>query len=120
MEGYKDFHELSIWKQGYNLLMIVYKIAGEFPDWEKFSLGAQVTRSSCSVIANIAEAHGRYSFNDKVRVLYIVRGELFETRSHLSVAFGRKYINGEIFKSLNNGYVDLGRELNKYIKSLKV
>ncbi|MFZ2979250.1 MAG: four helix bundle protein, partial [Candidatus Magasanikiibacteriota bacterium] len=65
---YKDFHELQIWQDGYSLLMEIYIITELFPDFEKYSLVSQMTRSANSVIANIAESHGRYYFKDKVRV----------------------------------------------------
>ena len=121
MEGkiYKDFHELSIWRNGYNLLMQVYNISNTFPQWEKYALVSQIVRSASSVIANIAESHGRFHFADKVRVLYIARGEILETRSHLAVAFGQKYINKEKFVEINNGYCELTKNLNSYINSLK-
>ena len=77
---------------GYNLLMEIYMVSDLFPEVEKYALTSQMRRSSNSIIANIAESHGRFTYADKVRVLYIARGEITETRSHLSVAFGRKYI----------------------------
>ncbi|HBU06826.1 MAG TPA: hypothetical protein DEB09_01965 [Candidatus Magasanikbacteria bacterium] len=35
---YKEFYDLDIWKQGYNLLMNIYDITEKFPDFEKYSL----------------------------------------------------------------------------------
>lgn len=116
---YKDFHELQIWRDGYNLLMEIYKITESFPDFEKFSLTSQITRSANSIIANIAESHGRYYFKDKVRVLYISRGEITETRSHLAVAYGNKYTDKKNFININNKYKQLSKDLNLYINSLK-
>lgn len=121
MEGkiYKDFHELPLWRDGYNALMIIYDLTATFPPTEQYALISQLQRSANSVIANIAEAQGRFSFNDKARVLYISRGEILETRSHLAVAFGRKYIDREKFIKLNLAYTRLAKDLNVYIKSLK-
>lgn len=116
---YKEFHQLNIWKNGYNLLMEIYNISETFPDKEKFSLTSQITRSANSITANIAESHGRYNYADKVRVLYISRGEITETRSHLAVAYGRKYIKEKKFIELNEGYKKITKELNLYINSLK-
>jgi four helix bundle protein len=91
------FYDLNIWKKGYALLMEIYKITATFPKEEKYGLSRQMRDSSNSVIANIAEAHGRYYFSDKARVLYTSRGECEETRSHLRAALGLKYINRDIF-----------------------
>lgn len=115
---YKDFHELGIWRNGYKLLMKIYNNTETFPSHEQFALTSQLQRSANSVIANIAESHGRFSFADKIRVLYISRGEICETRSHLAVAYGRKYITVNTFKEINEGYKQLAKELNLYINSL--
>ncbi len=100
------------------MLVSIYTQTDNFPKDEQFTLTSQIRRSSNSVIANIAESHGRYSFKDKIRVLYIARGEIVETRSHLAVALGRKYISKEIFIQLNKKYEQLTKQLNMYIKSI--
>ena len=115
----KAFYELKIWQNGYELLMEVYKITSTFPKEEQYSLTSQLRNSANSVIANIAEAHGRYYFADKVRVLYTARGEVEETRSHLRVACGCKYVNEELFNRLDEEYEGLSKGISGYIRSLK-
>jgi four helix bundle protein len=115
----KGFYDLNIWKKGYALLMEIYKITATFPKEEKYGLSGQMRNSANSVIENIAEAHGRYYFADKVRVLYISRGECEETRSHLRVALGLKYINEKVFISLDQEYEGLSKGISFYIRSLK-
>ncbi|PIP18118.1 MAG: four helix bundle protein, partial [Parcubacteria group bacterium CG23_combo_of_CG06-09_8_20_14_all_35_9] len=82
------------------------------------SLVPDTRRSANSVIANIAEAHGRYHFADKIRVLYISRGEVEETQSHLRVALGRNYISKDDFEYLDNEYEGLKIGINNYIQSI--
>jgi four helix bundle protein len=113
-----SFHQLKIWQKGYDLLMEIYDLASKFPKEERFSLMSQITRSGNGVIANIAEAHGRYHYADKIRILYIARGELEETQSHLRVALGRKYINQNSFDHISREYEDLIRSINQYINFL--
>lgn len=115
----RGFYELEIWKKGYSLLMDIYGITSTFPLEEKYSLCSQIKNSANSVIANIAESHGRYYFADKVRVLYTARGEVEEIRSHLRVALGIKYISEELFKKIDYEYKGLSRGISVYIKSLK-
>jgi len=110
---------LNIWKKGYALLMEIYKITKTFPKEEKYGLSAQMRDSANSVISNIAEAHGRYYFADKARVLYISRGECEETRSHLRAALGLKYIEKEAFTYLDEEYEGLSKGISSYIRSLK-
>ncbi|MFH1286630.1 MAG: four helix bundle protein [Candidatus Magasanikbacteria bacterium] len=116
---YTDFHQLDIWKIGYEILMKIYSLSDTFPETEKYGLTSQIRRSANSVIANIAESHGRYHYQDKKRVLYISRGEIFETRSHLAVVYGQKLISKEEFEHLNKKYEELTKRLNSYINHLK-
>jgi four helix bundle protein len=99
--------------------MEIYKITATFPKEEKYGLSSQMRNSGNSVIANIAEAHGRYYFADKARVLYTARGECEETRSHLRVALGLKYIDNKTFHYLDEEYEGLTKGINSYIRSLK-
>jgi len=91
-----SFRDLRIWQKGFELVERIYKTTKNYPSEEKFALVSDTRRSANSVIANIAEAHGRYFYSDKVRVLYIARGEAEEVRSHSSVAFSQKYITNRL------------------------
>ena len=115
----KGFYDLNIWKKGYALLMEIYKITAAFPQEEKYGLSSQMRDAANSVIANIAEAHGRYYFADKARVLYTSRGECEETRSHLRVALGLKYIDKKTFVYLDEEYEGLSKGISTYIRFLK-
>ena len=115
----KGFYDLNIWKKGYSLLMEIYKITAAFPQEEKYGLSSQMRDAANSVIANIAEAHGRYYFADKARVLYTSRGECEETRSHLRVALGLKYIDKKTFVYLDEEYEGLSKGISTYIRFLK-
>ena len=98
--------------------MEVYEITSHYPNGEKFGLVSDTRRSANSIIANIAESHGRYYFLDKIRVLYIARGEVEEVRSHLEVAFGVNYLTQEVYKKLDLEYQGLLIGLNEYINSI--
>lgn len=113
-----EFYELNIWKKGYELVLEVYRVTSQYPKEERFGLVAQTREAAISVIAQIAEAHGRYSFSDRVRVLYQARGEAAEVRSHLRVAFGLKYLSTKDFQYLDTEYNGLGVGINSYIASL--
>ncbi|MEK7637161.1 MAG: four helix bundle protein [Patescibacteria group bacterium] len=114
----QSFYELDIWKNGYKLVLKVYRATERFPTSERYGLIDQLRRSANAVIANIAESQGRYSYSDKIRVLYQSRGEIFETRSHLQVAHGLGYFPAEEFKKLDQAYEGLLVGLNTYIKYL--
>jgi len=114
-----SFRDLKIWQNGYELLMNVYEVTSKYSSEEKYGLVVDTRKSANSIIANIAESHGRYFFKDKIRVLYIARGEVEEVRSHLSVAFGQKYLIKEDFEFLDKEYEGLGVGINFYIRDLE-
>lgn len=115
----KDFRDLEVWKSGLTLLVEIYKISAKFPKSELFGLVDQIKRSSNSIIANIAESQGRFTFADRVRVLYQARGEVFEVRSHLSVAYELKYIDTIIFEKLDMEYEVLSKQISSFIGYLE-
>ncbi len=114
-----SFRDLKIWQKGYELLLKIYEITSKYPSEENYGLIPDTRRSANSIIANISESHGRYFFKDKIRVLYISRGEIEELRSHLSVALGRRYLTKEGFEFLDKEYEGLGVGLNFYIRELE-
>lgn len=115
----KSFEDVNLWKEGYILLKKVYAATGRYPKEEAYGLTSQTRRASNGIIANIAEAHGRYYFADKVRVLYIARGECCETRSHLAVAHGLGYLSGELYTELKQRYQGMEKGINTYLKELR-
>jgi four helix bundle protein len=52
-------------------------------------------RAADSVGANIAEAHGRDTYRDRRRQLYVARGSAFELEHWLLTARGRGLIDGD-------------------------
>jgi four helix bundle protein len=115
---YHKFYEMEIWKERFGLQKEIFELTRSFPKDEKYGLISQINDSSNSVIANIAESHGRYHFADKIRVLYIVRGEIEETQSHLLVASSRNYCLREQSVLIINKYEKLKMKLNSYISSI--
>ncbi len=115
---YKIFSDLPIWQDGARLLEKIYNLTKNFPSDEKYALTSQLKRAANSIIANFAESHGRYFFRDKIRVLYIARGEIEELRSHIMIAHKLGYLSKEVFKDLNDCYGKLLKNLNSYILNL--
>lgn len=115
----KDFRELEIWKKGLDLLVEIYKVSAKFPKMEIYGLTDQIRRSANSIIANIAESQGRFTFADRIRVLYQARGEVYELRSHLSVAYKLKYIDSVTFEKLDSSYEVLAKQISSFVAYLE-
>jgi four helix bundle protein len=89
-----------------------------FPKEEKFLLSAQLLDAG-SITANLAEAFGRYHYQENIQFCRQSRGSLAETMEHLITAYDDKYIDKATLENLNKQYKQCLKELNGYIKYLK-
>ena len=89
--------------------------------WDSFakdSVGRQLVRAADSIGANIAEGHGRGTYQDNKHFVRIGRGSLNETRQFLRRAFRRKLLTADQIEQLRPPIAELGPTLNAYIKSI--
>lgn len=90
----------------------VYQLADQVSDkvwdlvelwsyFQKDTLGKQLVRSADSVVANIAEGYGRFTYVENKRFSHIARGSLYETYLWIEKARKRKLIKEEEYVTLN-------------------
>lgn len=105
MATFKKFEEILAWQKARKVTNKVYLASntGEFA--RDFALRDQIRRAAVSIMANIAEGHGRRTETEFANFLNIARGSAIEVQSHLSVALDLDYINrsdfDEIYETLN-------------------
>ena len=78
-----------------DLVVQCYALARQLPGEERFELSAQVRSAAVSVVANIAEGHGRFHAGDFVRFLSIASGSLRELETALLIAVRVGYLEHE-------------------------
>lgn len=122
--GYRMFERgldgLACWIESKELTVYVCQYAfGGFPIEEKWVLASQLRRAIQSVPANIAEAHGRYYYQEGVRFGYIARGSLEESYSHIQIAFELGYLDKEQFSEFCRRIRKVRKFLNGYINYFK-
>lgn len=93
MATFKKFEEIQVWQKAREITKRVYLMSnnGEFS--RDFSLRDQMKRASVSIMANIAEGHGRRTKTEFANFLNIARGSAVELQSHLYVALDLSYIS---------------------------
>jgi four helix bundle protein len=97
----KHFTNLSAWSNGLNAVEEIYQLTKQFPKEELFGLTSQLKRSSTSILANIAEGFGRFTYPDKAAKYTISRGETLEAEAHILVAVRLGFVTqSEAEKSL--------------------
>lgn len=112
-----SFTKLDAWKQGHVLVLMIYKIIGEFPSEEKFGLADQLRRAAVSITSNIAEGFSVKTIKDKRKFYRIALGSLTEIQNQILIARDVQYINSEQFQSIAQQSVRVCKLLNGLIKS---
>ncbi|MDD4319531.1 MAG: four helix bundle protein [Candidatus Peribacteraceae bacterium] len=78
----KKFTDLEVWNVCIALLKETYALTKRLPKEELFGLTAQMRRCTVSILGNIAEGFGRYTFPDKANRYTIARGECNELEAY--------------------------------------
>jgi four helix bundle protein len=97
-----SFTDLTVWKNGHHLVLVIYKITQNFPKQELYSLTDQMRRAGVSVTSNIAEGYGRKTYREKLHFYYIAQGSLTELKNQLIIARDLKYLRKVDFELLAN------------------
>jgi four helix bundle protein len=95
--GIERFEELHAWQEARRLVRLVYELCRQPGLKNDYELRRQMQASAVSSMANIAEAHGRFSFEDKRNFYEISHGSVAELQSHLYVAKDQDFISKEEF-----------------------
>lgn len=96
--GIERFEDLTSWQEARKLVRIVYRLTNQERFRQDRRLSSQIQDAAVSSMSNIAEAHGRYSFEEKRRFLDISLGSCKEVQSHLYVALDLAYIGKQEFE----------------------
>jgi four helix bundle protein len=114
----KAFEDLRVYLLAEELADMIWDVARMWDVLARDTVGKQMIRSADSIGANIAEGHGRGSFQDNRRFIRIARGSLYETRHWLRRAFKRKLLSQKQIPALKSLIESLGPQLNAYLKSI--
>lgn len=114
-----SFEDLRVLKSAEEIADAVWKRVSNWEDFPKDVVGKQITRSTDSIGANIAESFGRFNFGEKLQFLYYARGSLFETKYWLNRAKVRELIPLENVQEYTTQLSNIARQLNAFADSLK-
>ena len=89
MTTFKRFEEIHAWQKARYVTQKIYKYSNASEFARDFGLRDQMRRASVSIMANIAEGHGRRTRSEFANFLNIARGSAIELQSHLYVAHGK-------------------------------
>jgi four helix bundle protein len=107
----KDFRELKVWEKAHQLVLLSYKLTGDFPKQELFGLTSQIRRCSASIPANIAEGCGRMGNTEFHRFLQIACGSANELEYHFLLARDLNYLPQTSYAAAHEQLLNLKRML---------
>ena len=109
---------MEVWQISRELVKEIYLIADKDNFNRDFGLKNQITRSSISVMSNIAEGFERKSTKEFIQFLFIAKGSAGEVRSQLYIAIDLDYINEIEFKNLFDKVELISKSISGFIKYL--
>jgi four helix bundle protein len=110
------FESLDIWQMSLDYLDLVYKIANNLPDTEKFNLRIQLVKAGTSVSLNIAEGSTGQTDTEQSRFLRIALRSLIETVACQRIIQRRGYL--QFSGDLEKAY-DCSQSLAKKIQAMR-
>ena len=120
MEKGNSYRDLKVWQRAMDLVEDAYRVSSSFPQHELYGLTSQLRRAAVSIPANIAEGQARRHKNEFVQHLWIARGSLMETETHLIIAERLKYAQPASIRDLLSQTDEVSRMLSGLISSLKL
>ena len=115
----KTFTDLMAWREGHELVLMIYKITDSFPKEEIYALISQMRRSTVSITSNIAEGFSRQSRKEKIQFYYMALGSTIELQNQLLVAKNFQYLTKEKFNQIASQTINVHKLTNGLIRSLK-
>ena len=108
--------KLDVWKKALNLSIDVYKV---FKDCKDFSFKDQITKSSLSIVSNIAEGSERFSDLEKIRFFEYAKGSLAEFQTQCIIGKEINYLTLEHYNKWISESDEIHKMLIGLIKKLK-
>ena len=109
----RSHRDLIVWRRAMEFAAEVHGLKRRFPKRDGTELWRQLSRSTMSVAANIAEGAGRMHSGDYVRFLAIARGSLLEADTHLAMAVALGYLRSEDVRRAEELSFEVLRMLSK-------
>ncbi len=107
-----SFKDLEVYKEAYELALIVNQEANKLPLFEKRDMGSQMRRASKSCPANIAEGWAKRRF-EKIFKQHLddAIGSANEMEVHINLAMDLRYWQKDFCQTLIKRYIYLGGKL---------
>ena len=111
MAEIKNYTDLKVYQEGYELTLEMYKITKKYPKEEQYELVSQIRRAIYSIPLNIAEGWGRKSKLEFKRFLKMSLGSCNELQVLINLSKDLGYIGEEEYISIKEKAEKIGKQL---------
>ena len=116
----KTFRDLEVYREAYELMLIIHKAVKQFPVFERNDLASQERRCSISCVAYIAEGWAKRLYEKEFKKhLNIAIGSTNEMEVHIEMARDLGYWQKDFCEGLLVRYQKLGGKLTNLAKNWK-
>lgn len=113
----EKFEDLVAWQEARKLVNLIYGVTQK-SNFKDFGLANQIQRAAVSVMANISEGFGRFSFKDSKQFFTIARGSIAELQSHLYVILDQTRISKNEFNDIYEQSIKVNKLINGLIRNV--
>ena len=120
MPTFRRFEDIHAWQKARTITKSIYSLCDQSPFRNDYELKRQIIRASTSIMANIAEGHGRRSRKEFANFLNVARSSAIEVQSHLYVALDQRYIEQADFCEVYDLLEEVSKmtvALSKYLRA---
>jgi four helix bundle protein len=97
----QDHRNLTIWRNGIDLVKDFYTLTSGFPKSEEETLVLPIRRLAIAIPSKIAAGVGRRSDEDFYQFLQIAIGHIFELDTYIRLSLELNYISDKDFDSIS-------------------
>lgn len=116
----KTFRDLEVYKESYDLMLIIHRSLNTFPVYERNDLASQMRRASKSCPSNIAEGWAKRRFEKEFKKhLDSSIGSANEMEVHIETARDLNYWSKDFCENLLKRYQQLGGKLTNLRRNWK-
>lgn len=119
MATIKSFRDLTVWKQGMQLVEDVYEFSRSLPREERFGLTTHMRRTAISIPSNVAEGFRRWRRQAYCNHISIALGSQGELETQIEIAVRLKYVTAGRAGSVLQRAEEVGKMLSGLLKSLE-
>lgn len=119
MASFERFEDIKAWQKALDVTLRLYRLTGRNEFAKDFGLRDQIRRASVSMMANIAEGHGRRTNTEFANFPNLARGSAAEVQSHLHIAVGLEYISAVDFRDIYSEVEQISKmtlALSRYLR----